>query len=112
MSKGKFEIYIGGDGQFYFRLIASNGEKILRSEGYTSKSGCENGINSVKSNAPDYGRYQRKKAADGQFYFNLTARNSEVIGTSETYSTESSRENGIEAVKSIAPDAPVEDVTG
>lgn len=111
MSKGKFEIYKGEDGQYYFRLLASNGESILRSEGYVAKSGCKNGISSVKSNALDDERYQRKTATDGQFYFNLTARNREVIGTSETYSSESNRENGIEAVKITAPDALVEDVT-
>lgn len=110
MENSKFQIFMGDDDQFYFRLIAENGENILRSEGYTSRSSCENGINSVKSNAPDDDRYQRKVSSDGQFYFNLAARNGEVIGTSETYSSESGRENGIEAVKNTAPDAKIEDV--
>lgn len=51
MSKGQFEIFTATDGQYYFRLLAANGEKILRSEGYVSKSGCENGVQSVKENA-------------------------------------------------------------
>jgi len=111
MGMAKFQIYKGDDGQLYFRLIAANGEKILRSEGYTSRSNCKNGISSVKSNAPADDRYQREASSDGQFYFNLTARNGEVIGTSEMYTTESSRNNGIEAVKKTAPDAPVEDIS-
>ena len=111
MSMGKFELYTGDDGQYYFRLVAANGEKILRSEGYVSSSGCENGVQSVKENAPEDQRYQRKTAIDGQFYFNLTARNGEVIGVSEMYRTEGGRENGIEAVKNSASDASVEDVT-
>ncbi|MFV0352595.1 MAG: YegP family protein [Oscillospiraceae bacterium] len=49
----KFEIYEDKGGEFRFRLKASNGEPILASEGYTSKSGCKNGIGSVVRNAPD-----------------------------------------------------------
>ncbi len=48
MKNPKFQIYTGKDGQFYFRLYARNGEIILSSEGYTSKSNCQNGISSVK----------------------------------------------------------------
>lgn len=47
----KFEIYADKGGQFRFRLKASNGEIIVGSEGYKSKAGCKNGIDSVKRNA-------------------------------------------------------------
>ncbi len=49
----KFEIYEGKSGDFRFRLKAKNGQIIATSEGYTSKAGCENGIASVKKNAPE-----------------------------------------------------------
>ena len=49
----KFEIYADKSGEFRFRLKAKNGEIILASEGYKTKSGCKNGINSVKKNAPE-----------------------------------------------------------
>ena len=49
----KFEIYEDKAGEFRFRLKAKNGEVIAVSEGYKAKAGCENGINSVKKNAPD-----------------------------------------------------------
>ncbi len=48
----KFATKEGKDGQTYFNLTATNGEIILSSEGYTSKSGALNGIESVKKNAP------------------------------------------------------------
>ena len=111
MNNPKFQIYSGKDDQFYFRLYAVNGQIILGSEGYKAKSGCQNGIDSVKENAPEDQRYQRKTASDGQFYFTLTAANSQTIGNSETYTTESARDNGIESVKKTAPGAPVEDLT-
>jgi len=50
---GKFEIYKDKAGKFRFRLKAGNGEVIATGEAYESKAGCENGIESIKKNAPD-----------------------------------------------------------
>lgn len=49
----KFEMYEDKGGEFRFRLKARNGEIIATSEGYTTKANCENGIESVKKNAPE-----------------------------------------------------------
>ena len=49
----KFEMYQDKAGGYRFRLKATNGEIIAVSESYTSKSGCSNGIESVKKNAPE-----------------------------------------------------------
>ncbi len=49
----KYEIYTDKAGEFRFRLKAANGQIVAASEGYKSKSGCENGIESVKKNAPE-----------------------------------------------------------
>ena len=111
MENPKYVIFIGKDKQFYFRLQAANGEPVLASEGYTSKAGCQNGIQSVKTNAPLDERYSRKTASNGSFYFTLTAPNWEIIGKSEMYTTEEARDHGIEVVNSIAPDAPIEDIS-
>ena len=53
VSHPKFELYQDRAGQFRFRLKARNGEIIATSEGYTTKAACENGIASVRKNAPD-----------------------------------------------------------
>lgn len=111
MKNPKFGIYKGDDAQFYFRLYARNGEIILCSEGYTGKQGCKNGIESVKENASDDERYDRKSASNDEYMFNLVAANGEVIGVSETYKTEQGRDNGIEAVKVTAPVANTEDIS-
>lgn len=50
---GKFELYKDKRGEFRFRLKAGNGEVIATSEGYSSKAGAKNGIESVRKNAPD-----------------------------------------------------------
>lgn len=49
----KFEVYTDKAGEYRFRLKARNGEVIAVSEGYKSKDGCLNGIESVKKNAPE-----------------------------------------------------------
>ena len=108
---GKFEIKKSSDNQFYFNLKAGNGQIILTSERYKAKSSAEKGINSVKNNAPNDGKYDRKTAKNGQFYFNLKAANGEVIGNSEMYTTSSARDNGIESVKRNAPEASIVDLT-
>ncbi len=52
-SNPKFEIFQDKKGEFRFRLKATNGEKILASEGYKTKDSCKNGIESVRKNAAD-----------------------------------------------------------
>ncbi len=49
----KYEMYTDKAGEFRFRLKARNGEIIGVSEGYKAKASCENGIDSVKRNAPE-----------------------------------------------------------
>ena len=106
---GKFEIKTDKSGQFRFNLKANNGQVILSSEGYTTKAACENGIESVRKNSQEDGRFDRKTAKDGSPYFNLKASNGQVIGNSEMYSSTAAMENGIASVKTNAPDAAVDD---
>ncbi|MGO9153668.1 YegP family protein [Mycobacterium sp.] len=49
---GKFEISKDKAGKHRFHLKAANGEIIASSEGYKTKAGGENGIQSIKTNAP------------------------------------------------------------
>ncbi|MGN7978005.1 YegP family protein [Microbacterium sp. 22195] len=48
---GKFELYQDKGGDWRFRLKAGNGEVIATGQGYASKSGALNGIDSVRRNA-------------------------------------------------------------
>lgn len=48
----KFELYKSSNGEFRWRLKSGNGQIIATSgEGYTSKSGAQNGIDAVKRDA-------------------------------------------------------------
>ncbi|MDR6785067.1 uncharacterized protein YegP (UPF0339 family) [Pedobacter africanus] len=108
---GKFEITTRKNGEYQFNLKAGNGQVILASEGYSSKSACQNGIESVRKNASDDSKFERKTSSNGKPYFNLKASNGQVIGNSEMYESEASRENGIESVKKNAPTADVSDLS-
>ncbi|MBO4147418.1 hypothetical protein DA103_17005 [Enterobacter cloacae] len=106
---GWFELSKSSDGQFRFVLKAGNAETILTSELYTTKSAAENGIASVRSNSPLEERYEKKTASNGKFYFNLKAGNHQVIGTSQMYASEQSRDKGIASVKTNGPSQTVKD---
>lgn len=106
-SSGRFEIKTSTNGKFHFNLMAGNGEIILSSEMYNSRSAAENGIESVKRNAVEAKRYERKVNKNQEPYFVLKARNGEIIGTSETFSSETAMENAISTVMKNAPVAEI-----
>ncbi|GAB4337080.1 MAG: YegP family protein [Flammeovirgaceae bacterium] len=107
----KFELFQSEKNQqYYFRLKAGNGQIILQSEGYTTKTAAKNGIESVKKNAGLDERYERKEAVNGKFYFVLKAANHQVIGQSQLYSSKDSMENGIESVKKNAVNAEIVEI--
>ncbi|MEG0750669.1 MAG: YegP family protein [Oscillospiraceae bacterium] len=53
LSCPKYELYQDKKGEYRFRLKASNGEIIVTGEGYSSKPGCKNGVESIGRNAPN-----------------------------------------------------------
>jgi len=106
---GKFECCKDKAGEFRFRLKAGNGEIILASEGYRSKDVCLKGVASVKNNCINPGRFEKKTTDSGKFRFNLKSSNGQVIGTSQTYESESGCDNGVKSVASSAPDGTIVD---
>lgn len=118
---GKFVIKNTNTG-IKFDLKAGNGEVIATSEVYTTKAACENGIASVKKNAPiaaiedqtkeGYAteknpKFEVYKDKAGEFRFRLTATNGQTIATGEGYKALASCMNGIESIKKNAPDAEI-----
>jgi uncharacterized protein YegP (UPF0339 family) len=51
MKTGKWEIFGGKNGQWYFHLRAKNGKVVLQSEGYRNKKNCYKAIASIRVNA-------------------------------------------------------------
>lgn len=105
-----FELYKDKAGEFRFRLKAKNGQNILASEGYTQKSNCVNGIESVKKNSQNESNFELKQSSSGKWMFNLKASNGQVIGTSQMYTDQSGAKNGIQSVMTNAPDAEIKEM--
>jgi uncharacterized protein len=108
---GKFDLKKSTNDQFCFNLKAGNGQVILTSELYKAKPSALNGIESIRKNALLDERYERKVSTKQEPYFVLKAGNGEPIGKSEMYSSNAAMENGIESVKTNAPEATVNDLT-
>lgn len=109
---GKFEIKVSSNGKFHFNLKAGNGQIILSSEMYESRGACENGIESVKKNAANAGRFEKRTSDKGEPYFIIKAGNGQEIGRSEMYSSDAACQNGIDSVATNAPGAEIVDTTG
>lgn len=108
---GWYELTKSTNGQYNFVLKAGNGEVILRSEQYESKASAKKGIASIQKNSPTAARYEKKESSNKKFFFNLKAGNHQVIGTSQMYDTEASRDKGIASVTNNGPTTTIKDNT-
>src|SRR5687767_5079656 len=109
---GKYLLHPAGASQFHWDLKAGNSQTILSSQMYTAKSGAETGIESCRANSGDEGRYERLTSKATEPYFVLKAGNGEIIGTSQMYSSEAARDQGIVSCKENGPSAKTQDDTG
>ncbi len=86
---------------FRFNLHAKNGEVVLSSESYTTKSAAWNGAFAIQDAAELAGSFQIKTSTDNRYYFTLTAENGQVVGVSQMYTSRTAAEGGIASVKSL-----------
>ena len=118
---GKFVIRTVNTG-VKFDLKATNGQVILTSEVYTTKAACRNGVESIMKNAPvanvedqtvegfetvTHPKFEMYQDKAGEFRFRLKARNGEIIGVSEGYTSKANCVNGVESVKKNAAEAEI-----
>tara|TARA_R110002110_G_scaffold205066_1_gene416702 strand:+ start:98581 stop:98919 length:339 start_codon:yes stop_codon:yes gene_type:complete len=108
---GSYEVKLAKNGEFFFNLLAANGQNIIKSEMYKSKAAAMNGIASIQSNCEDDDRYECKTSSNGKAYFVLKAKNHQVIGQSQMYESESGCANGIESVKKNGCTTTIKDLT-
>jgi len=120
---GKFVISKAKTG-VKFNLVAGNGEVILSSQVYKTKATCKKGIASVQRIAsapvedqtvagfkteskPKYELYLDKKK---EYRFRLIARNGQIVGSGEGYTTRDACKSGIASIKKNA-DSKIQDET-
>ena len=74
------------EGQYYFSYVNNDGDVVLRSEGYKTIVARDNGIDSVKKNAPLKERWSKHDALNGKYhYYVLKAANNQEIARSCYY---------------------------
>ncbi|MFT4614160.1 MAG: hypothetical protein ACI9NT_001304 [Bacteroidia bacterium] len=108
---GCFELKLAKNGEFYFNLLAGNGQNILKSEMYGSKSAAENGIASVQTNSGEDGQYECKESTSGKPYFVLKAKNHQIIGQSQMYEGDSGCQGGIDSCKENGSTETIKDLS-
>ena len=119
----KYQLYKDKAGKYRFRLVAENGKYIVYGEAYERRKSCLNGIESVRKNSGSpiedttidspkipFPKYQILVDKAGEYRFNLSASNGEVVASSEGYSSKRGCLNGIETVRRIG-NSEVEDLT-
>ncbi|PHM45833.1 hypothetical protein Xmau_00221 [Xenorhabdus mauleonii] len=111
MATGHYDLKKAKNGQFYFHLVATNGDIILNSEMYTTKAAANKGIHSVQVNSPDIKRHEVRKNKAGKSYFVLKARNHQIIGVSEFYANDASLKKGMQSVIKLGPTENIRDLT-
>lgn len=119
---GKFVVKQSKSGGYVFNLKATNGQVIAVSQVYDSESGCLNGIESVKNNAPaanledqtvegyeeqKHPKFEVYTDKSGETRFRLKAKNGQIIVTGEGYTTKAACLNGVESVRKNCVDAEV-----
>lgn len=107
---GKWIVYAhtaeDGEQVFYFELYASNGEKLLSSEEYTTYVGAINGIETHKANIAR-GNFRISLTKRGDYIYKLLNGNGQLLCLGEHYKTKLRCENAVESVKRFARNAPV-----
>jgi uncharacterized protein YegP (UPF0339 family) len=108
--EGKWLISTGvtSEGQkiYYFELFASNGEKLLESEDYTTYIGAVNGIQTHKKNI-DKGNFRISITKRGDYIYKLLNGNGQLLCLGEHYKTKRLCVNAVESVKRFAMNSPV-----
>jgi amphi-Trp domain-containing protein len=129
-SKATFEVYEDSAGEYRWRLRHQNSNIIADGgEGYASKQKAEQGLESVRENAP--GAYvvdtaKEEEAAEeggsdatfelfddsaGEWRWRLVHDNGNIIADSgQGYSSKQKCKQGLDSVRTNVPGAPVEDV--
>lgn len=108
---GTFELRRTANGDFTFRLVSGQGQIIVSSANYKARASARNGIASVRKNALESGRYERRISTAGRHYFILKARNGEPIAQSPMLASVQDVQAAIDLLKQTVTEADVADVS-
>ena len=93
---------------YFFELRASNGEKLLSSEEYTSYNGVLKGIETHKANI-EKGNFRITLSKKGDYIFKLLSGKNTLLCTGANYPTKARCESAVESTKRFAKTAIVDE---
>ncbi len=93
---------------YFFELHASNGEKLLSSEEYTSYAGALRGIETHKANILR-GNFKIMLSKKGDYIFKLLSGKNLLLCMGEHYATRANCESAIESAKRFAKTAIIDE---
>lgn len=96
------------DEMYFFELRASNGEKLLSSEEYTSYNGVLKGIETHKANI-EKGNFRITLSKKGDYIFKLLSGKNTLLCTGANYPTKMRCESAVESTKRFAKTAVIDE---
>ncbi|MBQ7923779.1 MAG: DUF1508 domain-containing protein [Clostridia bacterium] len=96
------------DDMYFFELHASNGEKLLASEEYTSYQGAVRGIETHKTNILK-GNFKITLSKKGDYIVKLLSGSGQLLCTGENYASKVRCESAIKSIKRFARTAVVDE---
>ena len=91
---------------YFLELFASNGERLLASEEYSTYVGAVNGIQTHKRNIAE-NNFRITLTKRGDYIYKLMNKNGQLLCLGEHYRTKQRCLNAVESVKRFALNAPV-----
>lgn len=98
MGVANFQIFMGVNNLFQFKLLGPDGKEVLVSQGFPNKDDCMALIRKIKDCAMSPERYERQ-ADNGNLSFRLKAANHQMLAASSVYKKEEEREEAIAVVR-------------
>ena len=104
-----FMIRKQGEDHYFAVLVTNTGRIILRGKDCSNLPECKYLIDSIRSNATDYSKYELMTANDGKYYFRVKESGGDEIARSEFFEDTAERYAGIGLVRRTIPYAIVDD---
>lgn len=105
---GKFQLT--KEGKVYFvKLVASNGQVLLVSQGYSTKQAALNGLEAIK-NAIASQNFTVSRDKQNRYQYNLYTANKQLIVSGETYPVKQNCISSIQSVVRFAAKAELQEV--
>lgn len=98
---GKYEVVKDDSAEYCWYLKASNGEILATGEGFTTKAGCLNGIESFKVNIEN-GKFYVSKDKNGNYQYKLYTKSGRLSAIGESYKTKTQATNAAKSVRSFS----------